>query len=555
MFSSDAGEGPFSKFLANEFMASVASTPLYVSAEGSNRDFEIGYCPSEMEMELGTATGDAIHRSGSARLPTAFGEFTVTAYRDQERKEHLAVRMGELSGPPSLVRIHSECLTGDVFGSVRCDCGEQLQAALHYISEEGRGLLLYLRQEGRGIGLNNKIRAYALQDQGMDTVEANLHLGFPADVRSYTHAAAMIKDLGVHSVRLATNNPEKVKALEACGIHVVERVRYQIPPRPENYAYLQTKASKMGHLLNPLPEVERLSVDESFTDPAARTTLIETSLERDDGVLSRLRDNLRQAGERRGREAVPSVTLSYAQSLDGSIAAEPGKPLQLSNAESQALTHRLRSVHDGVLVGINTLLSDDPRLTVRLVAGKNPQPVVVDSLLRSPVGARLLRAPCVPPIIATTERSSAVREKQLLAAGAHVVRLPSQPDGRVDLHMLLRHLYELGIRSLMVEGGAGVITDFLARQLVDQMVITIAPQFVGGLSAVKPSLPKTVGSGTLTNVQYESFAGDLVVYAEVERPASSSTSTFRTGRQPSAPTSSSLTDGPLGHGPARPKAG
>ena len=217
-------------------------------------------------MELGTATGDAIYRSGSARLPTAFGEFTVTVYRDRDHKEHLAVRMGEVDGPPPLVRIHSECLTGDVFGSVRCDCGEQLQAALHYISVEGRGLLLYLRQEGRGIGLNNKIRAYALQDQGMDTVEANLHLGFPADVRSYTHAAAMIKDQGVHSVRLATNNPEKVKALEACGIHVVERVRYQIPPRPENYAYLQTKVSKMGHFLNPLPTVPSSS-DQVLTEP------------------------------------------------------------------------------------------------------------------------------------------------------------------------------------------------------------------------------------------------------------------------------------------------
>ncbi len=489
-------------------------------------------------MELGTAMGDVIHRSGSARLPTAFGEFTVTAYRDRERKEHLAVRMGELSGPPSLVRIHSECLTGDVFGSVRCDCGEQLQAALHYISEEGRGLLLYLRQEGRGIGLNNKIRAYALQDQGMDTVEANLHLGFPADVRSYTHAAAMIKDQGVHSVRLATNNPEKVKALEACGIHIVERVRYQIPPRPENYAYLQTKASKMGHLLNPLPGLERPS-DEGFTNHTAPTVLFETALEPDDGgVLSRLRDSLPQAGERRHPESVPSVTLSYAQSLDGSIAAEPGKPLQLSNPKSQALTHRLRSMHDGVLVGINTLLSDDPRLTVRLVAGKNPQPVVVDSRLRSPLKARLLRPPCVPPIIATTEGASAIREKRLLAAGADVARLPSQPDGLVDLHMLLRHLYELGIRSLMVEGGAGVITNFLACQLVDQMVITIAPQFVGGLSAIQPSLPKTLGSSKLTNVRYESFAGDLVVYAEVERPASSSTSTFRAERQPSTATSS-----------------
>ena len=492
-----------------------------------------------MQIELATVTGDAICRSGSARFPTAFGEFTVTVYRDRELNEHLAVRMGELDGPPPLVRIHSECLTGDVFGSVRCDCGEQLQAALQRISEEGRGLLLYLRQEGRGIGLTNKIHAYALQDHGMDTVEANLLLGFPSDARTYTHAAAIIKDQGVYSVRLATNNLEKVKALETSGIRVVKRVHYQIPPRPENHAYLQTKASKMGHLLSPLPTVASPS-GEFLADHAAPTTSCETALEGDNGgVVSRLRASLRQAEELRHQEAVPSVTLSYAQSLDGSIAAEVGKPLQLSNPKSQALTHRLRSMHDAILIGINTLLSDDPRLTVRLVAGKNPQPVVLDSHLRSPLDARLFRVPCRPPIIATTQQASVVREKRLWAAGADVVRLPSQPSGLVDLHMLLRHLSELGIRSLMVEGGAGVITNFAGCHLVDRMIITISPQFVGGPRAVKPSLQKTPGSGRLTNMQHESFAGDLVVYADVEKP-SNSTSTYGAKQQRFGATSPSL---------------
>ncbi len=493
-------------------------------------------------METEPAMNDTIQRSRSARLPTAFGEFTVTVYRDREGKEHLAVRMGELGGPPSLVRIHSECLTGDVFGSVRCDCGEQLQAALHYISEEGRGLLLYLRQEGRGIGLNNKIHAYALQDLGMDTVEANLHLGFPADVRSYTHAAAMIKDQGLCSIRLATNNPEKVKALEACGIQVIERVRHEIPPRPENYGYLQTKASKMGHFLKPLPRVPS-QPDQGRANHGVPAVFLENALDQaKSGAVSRLHESLRQAGERRHQASMPSVTLSYAQSLDGSIAAEPGKPLQLSNPKSQALTHRLRSMHDAVLVGVNTLLSDDPRLTVRLVSGRNPRPIVLDSRLRSPLEAKLFHPPCVPPIIATTDVASAVLEKELQAAGAHIVRMPSQPNGLVDLHMLLRHLYELGIHSLMVEGGAGVITDFLASQLVDQVVITITPQFVGGLSAVQPSLLETPGSGRLTHVQCESFEGDLVVYADVENP----TSTNGGGRRSSVESSSSDADEPFG---------
>src|SRR5262245_26415900 len=254
---------------------------------------------------------------GSARLPTAFGEFTVMIYRDEEQREHLAVRMGDLTGAPVLVRIHSECLTGDVFGSVRCDCGEQLQAALHHIAQEGRGLLLYLRQEGRGIGLKNKIRAYALQDQGMDTVEANLHLGFPPDARSYSDAAAILKDQGVRSVRLVTNNPEKVKALETRGIVVAERVRYEIQPRLENYSYLQTKAAKLGHLLSPMPRIEPRPVEPLPTRSAPVMFFARRS------IVSQLRDRLREAESTVRREGLPWVTLSYAQSLDGSITAKP----------------------------------------------------------------------------------------------------------------------------------------------------------------------------------------------------------------------------------------
>lgn len=196
---------------------------------------------------------DSIRRLGSARLPTFYGTFTITVYRDREGNEHSVVHMGDLNGPPPLVRIHSECLTGDAFGSIRCDCGEQLQAALRFIAREQRGLLVYLRQEGRGIGLANKICAYALQDQGMDTVEANLHLGFPADGRSYADAAAILKDLQVNSIRLITNNPKKVSELEACEIQVVERVRFHVEPCAENHEYLRTKALKLGHLLYPLP--------------------------------------------------------------------------------------------------------------------------------------------------------------------------------------------------------------------------------------------------------------------------------------------------------------
>ena len=201
----------------------------------------------------GLVAKDGLRRLPPARLPTALGEFQIIVYRDRAGNEHVALSMGDPSGPPPLVRLHSECLTGDVFGSIRCDCGEQLQTALRYIADEGRGLLLYLRQEGRGIGLWNKIRAYQLQDQGLDTVEANVHLGFAPDQRSYAEAAAILKDLGVHAVRLLTNNPEKVSGLEACEVRVVERVHFELPTCAENHAYIQTKVSKLGHLIEPSP--------------------------------------------------------------------------------------------------------------------------------------------------------------------------------------------------------------------------------------------------------------------------------------------------------------
>jgi len=190
-----------------------------------------------------------VTRVDTAYLPTRFGNFTVTAYRDNQDKEHLLLSMGDRPSRAPLVRLHSECLTGDVLGSIRCDCGDQLQNALQRIAHQGEGMLLYLRQEGRGIGLANKIRAYALQDGGMDTVEANLYLGFAPDQRNFAVAAAMLRDQGVDAVRLMSNNPRKIADLEANQIRVVERVSHQVEARPENRRYLQTKAEKLNHQL------------------------------------------------------------------------------------------------------------------------------------------------------------------------------------------------------------------------------------------------------------------------------------------------------------------
>ena len=205
-------------------------------------------------------TEKLVRRVAEASLPTRHGEFKAIAYRSEiDPDEHLALAMGDLSTKePALVRVHSECLTGDVLGSLRCDCGEQLDIAMQTIAEEGRGVLLYMRQEGRGIGFHNKIRAYELQDEGLDTVEANISLGFAADLRDYGIGAQILADLGLHEIRLLTNNPKKVIGLEGYGLKVVETLPIVCAPNPYNLQYLETKQKKLGHHLGVVDDDNQL---------------------------------------------------------------------------------------------------------------------------------------------------------------------------------------------------------------------------------------------------------------------------------------------------------
>ena len=207
-------------------------------------------------IEYRMRTESLVRKAVRAKLPTRYGEFEIIVYENQlDKFEHLALIKGDISSDePVLVRVHSECFTGDTLGSLRCDCADQLHTAMQHIEEEGSGAILYMRQEGRGIGLVNKLRAYCLQEHGRDTVEANEELGFKPDLRNYGVGAQMLVDLGIKKIRLLTNNPTKIVGLQGYGIEIVERVALECTPTDTNIAYLQTKREKMGHLLDQVPE-------------------------------------------------------------------------------------------------------------------------------------------------------------------------------------------------------------------------------------------------------------------------------------------------------------
>jgi 3,4-dihydroxy 2-butanone 4-phosphate synthase/GTP cyclohydrolase II len=462
-----------------------------------------------------------VQKMACARIPTDVGEFTLCLYHNNlDGKEHLALIVGAAAtgrenghrtAPPAdvMVRVHSECFTGDVLGSRRCDCGPQLAAAMELIAREGRGVIIYMRQEGRGIGLLAKLRAYNLQDMGFDTVDANLLLGHQPDLRDYRVAARILADLGISAVRLMTNNPDKIAGLERCGVTVTERVPLQTPVHAENAHYLDTKARRMRHLL----ELDGAAISALAEAPpaTARRARLEPSVDAPDpaGLLREL------AAELPARRDRPYVTLSYAQSLDGSIAARRGEPLAISGPEALRLTHQMRAYHDAILVGVGTVIADDPRLTVRHARGPDPQPVIVDSRLRFPTWAKLLRGER-RPWIATTEAADPGRAATLEAAGARVIRLPADAAGLVSLPALLAYLNRRHIRSLMVEGGATVISNFLAEHLADRLVLTIAPMLLGGLNAVA-NLGQLNGRviPRLSQPRYQALGQDVILFGEL----------------------------------------
>jgi GTP cyclohydrolase II len=432
-----------------------------------------------------------------APLPTSFGVFDVHAFEDSSGHIYVAMVHGYLGdGRDVLVRLHSECLTGDVLGSLRCDCGIQLRVALRMIAAAPCGVLIYATgHEGRGIGLINKLRAYVAQDEGADTVDANIHLGLPVESRDYTDAAAVLARLGVQTIRLLTNNPRKVAGLRAAGATVEDVVRLPTAPHHRNVDYLRTKAERLGHVL---PTLAADSATAMWL-PADAMDLL---------------------GAVRARPDRPYVTLKYAQSLDGRIATATGDSKWISGEPERRVSHALRAACDAVLVGAGTTVRDDPELTVRLVSGASPTRVVLDSTLRLPLSAKVL-GPEAATLVMTTERSDAGRRRELGARGVGVEVVPGDA-GQVDLDAAMARLRALGMESVLVEGGARVITGLLARGLVDRIIVAVAPIVIGrGTEAVESLGVNRVSDGIrLANRSIVPVGDDVLLAWDVRRPPS-----------------------------------
>ena len=425
-------------------------------------------------------------------LPTSHGTFHAHAFECPSGFVYLALVAGDVGGGRSvLTRVHSECLTGDVLGSLRCDCGVQLQNSLRVIAGEGRGVLVYATgHEGRGIGLINKLRAYVEQDRGADTVDANVHLGFPVDSRSYAEAGEVLRALGVKSVELMTNNPAKVEGLGAAGIEV-EKVRgLPVAPNRRNLIYLETKRDRLNH---------RAPVG------TAPTPLTATPI-----------DVSRVAGPVGATAGRPKVILKYAQTLDGRIATAAGESKWISGEAERAVAHALRAHADAVMVGVGTVMADDPQLTVRMVAGSSPTRVVLDSSLRVPLDARILDD-AAPTVVVTTANADRRKREQLTELGI-AVRVVRPGPGGVDVPAALRTLRGMGVESLLVEGGAAVITSLLRSRVADRLVVSIAPKLFGrgtegigdlGVSSVEEAV-------RLTNPSVHLIEQDVLIAGDAE---------------------------------------
>ena len=430
-------------------------------------------------------------------LPTWAGEFDLRVFEGASGEVYLLFAYGEIGdGQDLLVRLHSACLTGDAFGSLRCDCGPQLRQAMRRIVAEGRGVLLYAAgHEGRGVGLVAKLQAYMLQDEGHDTVDANRRLGLPVDGRDYREAVQVLQAAGVRSSRLLSNNPAKASALDRGGVLVDSLVSLPTSPHLRNRGYVQTKEQRLGHRS---PGGDALTGDGY---PAGDGKAVDAT------VL------LGEVGSRVDR---PYVVLKYAQTLDGRIATSGGDSKWISGTQERRVSHALRAACDAVMIGSGTVLADDPLLTVRMVPGASPIRVVLDSTLRVPAGAQVF-GPEAATVVLTSERSSPDRRAALRLRGVKVEVVPEAPDG-IDLAAGMARLRSLGIRCLLVEGGSRIITSALRGQLADRVVVAVAPILLGkGTDALGDLGASLVQDGLrLLNRTVHQLGPDLLIAGDLD---------------------------------------
>ncbi|HLZ38978.1 MAG TPA: GTP cyclohydrolase II RibA [Mycobacteriales bacterium] len=427
-------------------------------------------------------------------IPTPFGEFLVRAFVTSGGHVYLALVKGEIAGGRSvLTRLHSECLTGDALGSLRCDCGIQLRTAVRAVAAEGRGVVLYVTgHEGRGVGLVNKLRAYVEQDRGADTVDANLRLGLPPDNRDYSDAGSVLEALGVRSVRLLSNNGDKADGLRRAGIQVDGLVPLATATHLRNRRYIRTKELRFGHVQPAGADLVEL--------PAAPS------------------DVTRLLGEARPRPDRPYVLVKYAQTVDGRIATGSGDSKWISGEDERRVSHALRAACDAVLVGVGTVLQDDPHLTVRLVPGASPIRVVLDSTLNTPLDANVLSDDAATIVVTTTDADE--RRRAAFAAAGVTLHAVSAGARGVDVGATLALLRSLGIESLMVEGGSAVITSLFGAGVVDRLVVSLSPTIIGsGVEAVGSLGIRRITEGLRLVNRCVHVAGEDVLFGWDVRPA------------------------------------
>lgn len=409
-------------------------------------------------------------------LPTEHGTFAIRSCTF-EGITHVTMTLGspeKVEAP--LVRVHSECLTGDALGSHRCDCGDQLSAGLAAIAVEGAGMLVYLRgHEGRGIGLEHKLQAYALQDTaGLDTVEANISLGLPDDARTYDAAASILKHHGCNRIRLLSSNPAKSTALTAAGITVTQRLNLSLPDRPENSGYLEAKRRRMNH---DLPGGHPMFADATDLDVYRTIVLFD------------------------------EVVAQLAQSEDGFIATHTGDAEFVSGRLDRRHLHQIRAACGAVLVGAGTVTADDPQLTVRAVGGDNPVRVILDPNGRIPVESHVLQSADAPTLWLVGADAQVSHQ---IGAHVKVVRLVSAAGESIMPAAILAVIREHVAGSILIEGGGQTVSAFLAAGALDRLFLTRAPVLLGeGVPGIRFDGPALMTDALRPSFRRYSFGQDV----------------------------------------------